>query len=308
MAVWFCGPSAMELPLRTVHRTSVSFSHTGYHVLRGRQPENFAAFRCGTILDRFSQIDMLHLDVWWRGHNVLADSGSYLYNGPEEWHDHFLSTESHNTVQVDGRDQMLHYRKFKCLYWTKAELQRFEDNADWTLCEGEHYGYQRHPGRCVHRRSVLFLKEDLWIVVDRIAGSGTHRVRLHWLGGDFPYRPGLDGRTSLQLETPDGPFHVGVFNAAGCPLPGEIVAGQDAPPRGWLSRHYGEKVPVASLAIELSERLPLTLVSILGPHVPSVSVSAAAWSVIAGDRAVDLAITAEGIIQPRLFTPEPEAA
>jgi asparagine synthase (glutamine-hydrolysing) len=301
MAVWFCGPSALDLPLRKVNRTSVSFPHTGYHVLRGRQPENFAAFRCGTILDRFSQIDMLHLDVWWHGHNVLADPGSYLYNGPEEWHDHFLSTESHNTVQVDGRDQMLHFRKFKCLYWTSAKLLRFEDNADWVLCVGEHYGYQRHPGHCVHRRSVLFLKDDFWVVVDRIEGFGTdrtHRIRLHWLGGDFPYRPGLDGQTSLQLETPDGPFHLAVFNAVGRPLSGEIVAGQDDPPRGWLSRYYAEKVPVPSLSIEVSGRLPLTMVSLLGPHVPSVTVSDSSWSVMSGERMFEFELAA-GEIQLR---------
>jgi asparagine synthase (glutamine-hydrolysing) len=308
MAAWFCGPSALDLPLRKVNRTSVSFSPTGYHVLRGRQPENFAAFRCGTILDRFSQIDMLHLDVWWRGHNVLADPGSYLYNGPEEWHDHFLCTESHNTVQVDGRDQMLHYRKFKCLYWTRAELTRFEDNADWALCEGEHHGYQRHPGRCLHRRSVLFLKDDLWIVVDRMEGSGTHLVRLHWLGGDFPYRTGLDGQASLQLETPDGSFHIAVFDGSGKPLSGDVVAGQSDPPRGWLSRYYGEKVPVPSLSVEVSERLPLTMVSILGAHVPSVSVTASTWSVTAGDRVVEFELNADGIIQPRSSTLAPVPA
>jgi asparagine synthase (glutamine-hydrolysing) len=299
MAVWFCGPTALDLPLRKVDRTSVSFLHTGYHVLRGRQPGNFSAFRCGTILDRFSQIDMLHLDVWWRGHNVLTDPGSYLYNGPEEWHNHFLCTESHNTVQIDDRDQMLHYRRFKCLYWTKADLLRFEDNADWALCEGEHYGYQRHEGRCIHRRSVLYFKDDLWIVLDRIAGLGKHNVRLHWLGGDFPYSPGLDGQTSFQLKTPDGPFYVSTFDASGMPLSGEIVAGQDAPPRGWLSRYYGKKVPVPSLVVEQYERLPLTVVSILGPHVPSVSVSGSSWSVMAGDRVVEFELNLDGAIQPR---------
>ncbi|MGD0294798.1 MAG: asparagine synthase (glutamine-hydrolyzing) [Terracidiphilus sp.] len=303
MAVWFCGSSALDLPLRKARRTSVSFSHTGYHVLRGHQPENFAAFRCGTILDRFSQIDMLHLDVWWRGHNVLVDPGSYLYNGPEKWHDHFLCTGSHNTVQVDNRDQMLHYRKFKCLYWTRAKLLRFEDNADWALCEGEHYGYQRHKGRCIHRRSVLFLKDDLWIVVDRVEGKGAHRVRLHWLGGDFPYRPGLDGEPSLQLETPDGSFYVSVYNAVGNPLSGEIVAGQDDPPRGWLSRYYGEKVTVPSLTVEPSQRLPITMVSILGPHAPSVSVSASLWSVMVGDRILEFELNLNGTIQPRSSTP-----
>ncbi len=303
MAAWFGGPSALEVPLRKAKQTSVSFSHTGHHVLRGRQPENFAAFRCGTIIDRFSQIDMLHLDVWWHGHNVLADPGSYLYNGPEEWHDHFLRTEGHNTVQVDGRDQMLHYRKFKCLYWTKAKLLRFDDNEDWALCEGEHYGYQRHPGRSVHHRSVLFVKDELWIVVDRIGGSGSHRVRLHWLGGDFPYRTSEGGPTGLQLITPDGPFHIGVFNAAGGPISSETLAGRDDPPRGWISRSYAEKVSAPSLSVELSGRLPLTMVSILGPHVPLVSVAASSWSVTAGDQLVEFALSAEGTIQPRSVTP-----
>ena len=33
------------------------------------------------------------------------------------------------------------------------------------MVSGEHYGYRRHPGGCVHRRSVLFLKDDTWVVV-----------------------------------------------------------------------------------------------------------------------------------------------
>jgi Heparinase II/III-like protein/Heparinase II/III N-terminus len=301
-AAWLLGSSSLERPLHRPLFSSRSFEHTGQHVLRGKDGGSFAVFRCGSLQDRFSQIDMLHLDVWWHGHNVLADPGSYLYNGPREWHDHFLRTESHNTVQVDHRDQMLHYRRFKCLYWTRAKLLRFEDNADWALCEGEHYGYQRHPGRCVHRRSVLLVKDDLWVVADRMEGSGTHHVRIHWLGGNFPYCPGLDGQTSLRLETPDGPFHVGVFNAAGGPLSGAIVAGQDDPPRGWLSRYYGEKVPVPSLVVEMSERLPFTLVSILSPHVPFASVSASTWSVTAGNRIVEFELSAAGI-QPRSLMP-----
>ena len=103
---------------------------------------NFAALRCGTIRDRFSQIDMLHLDVWWRGQNVLTD-GRELPLGEPRWHNHFLRTESHNTVMVDGLDQMVHFRQFKTIYWTEASLLRFEDNEQWTLAEGEHYGFDR---------------------------------------------------------------------------------------------------------------------------------------------------------------------
>ena len=75
-AAWFLGPEALQAPQARNSRSSVSFEHSGYHVLRGSDG-NFATFRCGTITDRFSQIDMLHLDVWWRGQNVITDGGSY---------------------------------------------------------------------------------------------------------------------------------------------------------------------------------------------------------------------------------------
>src|SRR5262249_33285953 len=148
---------------------------------------SFATFRCGSLLDRFSQIDMLHLDVWWRGINVLVDPGSYLYNDRPEWHEHFMRTASHNTIVIDQLDQMLHFRQFKVLYRTRARLLKFEDDERWSLASGEHDGYRRHDGGCIHRRSVLFLKDDLWVVVDHVRGSGRHSVRLHWLGGDLPF-------------------------------------------------------------------------------------------------------------------------
>jgi asparagine synthase (glutamine-hydrolysing) len=284
-AAWYFGAAALRAPLRVRPHVSVAFRHTGYHVLRGAEEGTFAAFRCGTILDRFSQIDMLHCDVWWRGHNVLADPGSYLYNGPEVWHRHFNSTGSHNTIQVDGRDQMLHFRKFKNLYWTQAELIRFEENDYWTLAEGEHYGFTRQSKGCVHKRCVVHAKNaDLWIVMDRIGGTGDHDIRLHWLGGDFPYTFDA-GSGQLTLDTPGGPFSVTVLDAAGHHLACSAVAGQENPPRGWLSRYYGEKTPVPSLAAELRPPLPFTAVTVLcGGDTPRIDVSGRTWRIRTQDQ------------------------
>lgn len=277
-AAWLFGPESLELPLRPRRRTSRSFSSTGYHVLRGQHQGNFAVLRCGTLLDRFSQIDMLHLDVWWRGQNVLVDGGSYLYNGPQKWHDHFIRTASHNTLQIDGRDQMVHHRRFKFLFWTKAKLLRYEQGDGWVLAEGEHYGYQRHPGGCVHRRSVLFAQDDLWVVMDRILGSGSHSVRLHWLCGEFPCSA-EEQASRAALDTPAGLFSIALFGETGEALRGTIVAGEEQPPRGWLARHYGEKKAVPSFACERGGPVPITLVSILGAGRPQVLVERGVWSV-----------------------------
>lgn len=262
-AAWFLGAGALrEAKLRPRGRVSVSFAASGYHALRGAEPGSFGVLRCGTLRHRFSQIDMLSLDVWSRGHNVIVDPGSYLYNGPARWHDHFVGTAAHSTVTVDERDQMLHHRRFKNLYPAPSALLAFTDGRDHALAEGEHHGYARHPGGCVHRRAVLMLKDDLWVVVDRVAGEGRHRARLHWLCGDYPH--GVDPAAgALTLETPAGPFHVAVYDEAGVPLPGDVARGQEDPPRGWLSRYYAEKVPVPSLAVRREGAAPLVFVTVL---------------------------------------------
>ena len=234
-AAWLLGIGSIDRPIRKRQRESVSFAETGYHVLRGNDESTFATFRCGTLRERFSQIDMLHLDVWWKGMNVLVDPGSYQYNAAPSWNEHFMRTASHNSLQLDDRDQMLHYRPFKVLYWTKARLVKFQENEAFTLVVGEHYGYQRYPGRCVHRRSVLHVKDGLWVVVDRVGGSGRHEAKLQWLGGEFPWEVAKDSN-GMDLRTAKGVFHVNVLGVDGQPMPSDVCAGAEHPPRGWLRK------------------------------------------------------------------------
>lgn len=283
-ALWFAGPRALdEAPLHPPSRRSVSFSHSGYHVLRPQPSEEgtFALFRCGSVLDRFSQVDMLHLDLWWRGHNVLVDAGTYLYNGPPVWHRHFMGTTAHNTIMIDGRNQMLHHRQFKTLYWTPASLLDFGFDAGegraWAA--GEHRGYARHPGACIHQRSVHAGGPDLWVVVDTMSGSGEHDVRLHWLGGPFPHRhEGRGGR--LDLHASAGLFTIQLFDQTGQPLPTSCVMGQEDPPRGWLSRGYATKVPTPSLVAQWRGSLPHSWVSVLsGGLLPRVEVDGRRWTI-----------------------------
>jgi asparagine synthase (glutamine-hydrolysing) len=275
-ALWLCGRALLDVPFRPLIQRSASFSHTGYHVVRGKAAGNFFAFRCGNIQERFSQIDMLHLDVWWRGQNILNDPGSYRYNGAEVWHSYFLRTESHNTAQVDGRDQMLHFRQFKTLYWTEARLTRFEDHPDFAIVEGEHYGFQRGSG-CTHRRSVLYAKDDLWIIADHFVGSGNHTARVHWLASDLPF---LLNQTSLGLETPEGEFNLRVTDENGIPAgAADVVRASSSPPRGWISRTYAELAPALSFAVQRAGTMPMTFVTLMGAGKIFSSVKEGHWTV-----------------------------
>ena len=125
------------------------------------------------------------------------------------------------------------------------------------------------------------MKDDLWVVVDQISGQGEHAARLHWLGGAYPhdYTP---AEGTLRLATPAGPFTVTVLDLEGRAVAGDVVRGSSDPPRGWLSRYYGEKIPVPSLGVERSGPLPLTLVTLLAPERPDIEVQGTAWTVTVG--------------------------
>lgn len=249
LAAWLFGAQVLDLPRARRDRRSVSFRTTGMHVLRA-DDEHFAAFRCGTVRERYGHIDQLHVDLWWRGQNVLADSGSYSYNESPQWHAWFVRTASHNTVVVDGRDQMLHYRQFKVVHFTPAELDAFEP----ARVAGHHDGWKRELG-VTHRREVVMGSADVWVVRDRVEGTGEHEAVLHWLCGPFPWR--REGE-AVVLETPRGDFAVAVFAADGRPLPIEVE-------EGWLSRTYSTRLPVPSLKVRQKGPLPLELVTRIGP-------------------------------------------
>ena len=65
-------------------------------------------------------MDQLHFDLWWHGLNITQDAGIYLYNGEPPWDNPLVSTRVHNTITVDGLDQMTRGGRFLTLDWFPA--------------------------------------------------------------------------------------------------------------------------------------------------------------------------------------------
>lgn len=82
----------------------VKFEKSGYYLIREKDTLSF--IRCGLFKTNGST-DQLHLDVWYKGKNVLTDGGSYMYNNPDEKEKlYFMGTESHNTIMLGEYNQM----------------------------------------------------------------------------------------------------------------------------------------------------------------------------------------------------------
>lgn len=261
--LWLFGEESLQTPVQPVARTSLAAPGGGYYTLRGERA--FALTRCVTYPYRPAQADMLHLDLWWRGVNVAGDPGTYLYYADPPWDNGLSGAAVHNTVTVDGEDQMARGPRFMWFDWTEAEALVFERTKDGDLerFEGQHKGYGRLKSPVIHRRAVVRAGDNVWIVVDDLLGEGSHSVEVQWL-----LRPGkhvLDQTGKrLQLSLPDGELQL-YWNAWELDeTSADITCGDESKaPRGWRSRYYGVREPALSLRLGGHGQLPCRIVSVL---------------------------------------------
>ncbi len=268
--LWFFGADALRSLLKPATRESKAYTSRGYYSLRNK--DSWAMMRCHSFTERPSHADMLHLDLWWKGQNILRDSGTYMYTSDEPWESYFPSTAAHNTITVDGADQMTRASRFMWFDWTKAKLTTYNSGHGSKLMQGEHYGYHRKGQNLVHRRTVLSWSDDCWIIVDDLLGSGRHELELFWQVCDSGYQL---SDNQLTLNTEAGLVGLAVIacdNEIGC----KCFRGDDRP-IGWQSLHYGDRRPAPVLVCSACAELPVrfaTLVS-LGEVIKSACLSQA---------------------------------
>jgi hypothetical protein len=254
------------------------------HILRRDERSAWAYLRVARFKSRPGHADQLHLDLWWRGTNLALDAGSYLYNHPIPWDNALASSDVHNTLTIDDRDQMTHAGRFLWLDWAQGRAIAREKAPDgsYERLVAEHDGYRRLG--LTHRRSVTAWEGGRWVVEDIVFSKEGHLrgtaefepqfVRLHWLLPNWPWEiESLDGGhgAELRLESPHGPVHLKIRIEQAGPVrgshtlsrAGERLSGEGfvAPTWGWFSPTYGVKEPALSFAFQVNARPPVTLSS-----------------------------------------------
>lgn len=230
--LWLFGSEAIDAPRKPTARASTARHAGGYYTLRGK--ESWALTRCHTYRTRPGQADMLHLDLWWRGLNILRDAGTFCYNCPPPWNRYFRSTTAHNTVSVNGADQMTKGPRFMWFDWTAARLleHRSAPPEGTEVWRGEQYGYRRRYGM-VHRRVVTRVGDSRWIIADRLEGTGTCEIALHWHLIDAPWSWEAEGR-ELRLDLSAGSVWIRLACGDGAEPGAAVVRGLETADRAGL--------------------------------------------------------------------------
>ncbi|MCW3464669.1 heparinase II/III family protein [Chitinophaga nivalis] len=157
--------TATLAPVLEKGKSLYEFPAGGYYVCR--EPDTLTFLRCGSHHDRPSQADNLHLDVWYKGENVLMDAGSYKYNTDEQTLRYFMGTASHNTVMLEDYDQMEKGPRFIWYNWTMSSRAKLYETADEIIWEGTISAFQHVAPDITHYRQVRKKKgEPVWVVRD----------------------------------------------------------------------------------------------------------------------------------------------
>jgi hypothetical protein len=266
-ALWFGGPPPEAAPNRTAAAPR-EFPDSGLHLVSGRRAS--ALIRAAHFRSRPGHADQLHLDLRWRGREVVCDAGSFLYAGHPPWDNGLALAEAHNTLRIDGEEPMRRAGPFLWLDWAQARvIGRWVSPASrLEVFAAEHTGYLRLG--IIHRRTLARAKDNLWLVVDDVIGAGSHTATLPWLMPDDPLAT-LEANTqslllsdadvSLRVETADPRARVRrSLYRQGHAIAGEIPR-HSSEVWGWRSPTYAVREPALSFVAETTGALPLRLIS-----------------------------------------------
>jgi hypothetical protein len=226
-----------------------------------------AFLRTAQFDDRPSHADQLHADLWWRGVNVALDPGTFQYNATPPWDNALATARVHNTLTLNGRDQMLRAGRFLWLDWAQAEVLSHEVDQQGRLARltAEHDGYRDIGAR--HQRTIA-ARPDGWQITDRVlpwgsAQDGLFHAKLTWLLPDWNWT--RENPHTLRLTGPAFSFTLKIAGAEAFSLfrCGERLLGEapSDPTWGWYSPTYGVKIPALMISASARRKLPLQMVT-----------------------------------------------
>jgi Heparinase II/III-like protein len=224
------------------------FNEGGYTVIREQYDQNQALLMMdhGPLgylsIAAHGHADALSIWLSIDGEQVLVDAGTYLYHSGGAWRSYFRGTPAHNTLSINGDNQSKIVGNFNWTNHARTEiLEQYPSLGGWRI-KASHDGFVERYG--VHHERLLEKTGQGFTVVDTLKGSVDHEVPVE-IG--FLFGPGMtplvekNGWLITGLRGPVVRIH---YDSV---LKGFLQQGEDTPPRGWYSPHFGQKHSVYRL-------------------------------------------------------------
>lgn len=223
---------------------------SGFFFFRNGWKENatFMVLKAGPPAFWHNQPDNGTFELSINGRNFFPDAGSYVYGGDSEvekernW---FRQTSVHKTLTLDNKD--IETTDSKCLLWDIK-------NKKQQVLVVENQGY----ANLEHRRTVFFVDEKFFVIVDEAAGAGTGKVGVHYQlsEGEMLLDP---AKLTLKSDYKDGN---NIFIQGFSNQPMKMTEEE-----GWVSYAYRQKKKRTAFAYETTKNndKPVKFITVIYP-------------------------------------------
>ncbi len=279
-SLWLLGDDAWQVfnsvDAQVPVEPSRAYLDSGVFIQRsGWSPEGTqVTFDCGGLgmqTGGHGHADALSLTLFSGGREILIDPATSVYNGEPEWRNFFRSTRAHNTVVVDGESQSQPGSSFSWKRKARTRVRKHIRLAEFEYVDGEHDGYLALPKPIAHRRRLIHVRPDYWIVLDDLVGRGEHQF-------DFLYHFASDaelfilgdekiGDVDCRARIQESGLHLIMYGSTS--IRAEAVCGQLNPIQGWASHRYGERHPSPVLRASMRGRAPVSMMTFMLPGTAS---------------------------------------
>ncbi len=134
---------------------------------------SYASFHLKKLGGGHGHDNILHFNIFAHGQDYLVDPGRFTYvNTP--WRDYFKSSNNHNTLEVDGLPNSIYKDSWSNSFEAISNNQFTKSTPTFDYAEATNYAYNRLKDPVTTKRRLLFLKPEVWLIVDSFSGKESH--------------------------------------------------------------------------------------------------------------------------------------
>lgn len=161
------------------------FKDSGYCILRSDWSEQpyrdgrYLLFDAGPLgFGSHGHYDLLSFEAAAFGRSLVVDPGRFTYHDQTldgvNWRHQFKGTAAHNTVMVDGKDQIAFSGEKPAGPEPTAQVLKFVSQDGFDYVQGLAQSPQ-YPA--THCRSIFFVEQEYWLISDRLSSAQSHHYR-----------------------------------------------------------------------------------------------------------------------------------
>ena len=215
----------------------------------------YASFHIKKLGGGHGHDNLLHINIFGNGRDYLVDPGRYTYVN-NAWRAYFKSSTNHNSLEVDGFPNSVYKDSWSNSFEATAGNQFTKTTETFDYAEATNYAYKRLEDPVIVKRRLLFLKPDVWLLIDSFNASKSHQYTQNFI---FPNDKIEKEAMGIQTTYPSKNLYIR-------PLKQVDIEIKDA----WYSSEYNLKTPSKKAVFSTNKTGFTSLITLL--HFPENTV------------------------------------